>query len=235
MIAASLRAVTRIYGEGAAAVVAVANGSFDIADSRFTVLSGPSGSGKTTLLNLLGGLDRVTSGDLTVAGESIKAMTDDRLADFRARHIGFVFQSFNLLPVLSAYENVEYPLVLLGASRAERRKRSLDLLNAVGLVDKAHRLPGELSGGQQQRVAIARALVTGPSLVLADEPTANLDSASGTAIIKLMRDMQLERQTSFVFSSHDPQVLACADDVVVIRDGRVVEIRRAETVEGQPS
>ncbi|WGS54787.1 ABC transporter ATP-binding protein [Paraburkholderia sp. D15] len=224
--------VTRIYGEGAAAVAAVANASFDIAGDRFTVLSGPSGSGKTTLLNLLGGLDRVTSGELTIAGQSIKTMTDDRLADFRARHIGFVFQSFNLLPVLSAYENVEYPLVLLGVPKAERRKRSLDLLDAVGLVDKAHRLPGELSGGQQQRVAIARALVTDPSLVLADEPTANLDSASGTAIIKLMRDMQLERQTSFVFSSHDPQVLACADDVVVIRDGRVVEIRRAETVEG---
>nr|WKF59810.1 putative ABC transporter ATP-binding protein YknY [Paraburkholderia busanensis] len=233
MIAASLSDVTRIYGEGAAAVAAVANASFDIAGDRFTVLSGPSGSGKTTLLNLLGGLDRVTSGELTIAGQSIKTMTDDRLADFRARHIGFVFQSFNLLPVLSAYENVEYPLVLLGVPKAERRKRSLDLLDAVGLVDKAHRLPGELSGGQQQRVAIARALVTDPSLVLADEPTANLDSASGTAIIKLMRDMQLERQTSFVFSSHDPQVLACADDVVVIRDGRVVEIRRAETVEGQ--
>lgn len=233
MIAARLSDVTRIYGEGAAAVVAVANASFDIARNRFTVLSGPSGSGKTTLLNLLGGLDRVTSGELTVADQSIQAMTDDRLADFRASHIGFVFQSFNLLPVLSAYENVEYPLVLLGVSRAERRKRSLELLDAVGLVEKAHRLPGELSGGQQQRVAIARALVTDPSLVLADEPTANLDSASGTAIIKLMRAMQLERRTSFVFSSHDPQVLACADDVVVIRDGRVVEIHRAETVEGQ--
>nr|WP_240702144.1 ABC transporter ATP-binding protein [Trinickia terrae] len=223
--------MTKTYGEGAAAVAAVRDASADIFANRFTVLSGPSGSGKTTLLNLLGGIDRATRGSIAVAGQPLESMTDDALADFRARHIGFVFQSFNLLPVLSAFENVEYPLTLLGAPKAKRRAAVLALLDEVGVGDKAQRLPGELSGGQQQRVAIARALVTQPALVLADEPTANLDSATGAAIIGLMRRMQRERATSFVFSSHDPQVVAAADDVVAIRDGVIVEVRRTSSME----
>ncbi|WP_372684125.1 ABC transporter ATP-binding protein [Burkholderia contaminans] len=227
MLAASLSHVTKTYGTGPLAVAAADDASLDILANRFTVLSGPSGSGKTTLLNLLGGIDRPTRGAITIAGQRIDAMRENALADFRARHVGFVFQSFNLLPVFSAFENVEYPLTLLGVARARRRERVLALLDAVGMGDKANRRPGQLSGGQQQRVAIARALVTEPALVLADEPTANLDSATGATIIALMRTMQRERATSFVFSSHDPQVVAAADDVAMIRDGRVVETRSA--------
>ncbi|WP_407655397.1 ABC transporter ATP-binding protein [Burkholderia alba] len=225
MLAASLSHVTKTYGAGTVAVAAVSDASLDIHANRFTVLSGPSGSGKTTILNLLGGIDRPTRGGIVVAGQRIDTMSENALADFRARHVGFVFQSFNLLPVFSAFENVEYPLTLLGVARARRRKQVLALLDAVGMGDKADRRPGQLSGGQQQRVAIARALVTDPALVLADEPTANLDSATGAAIIALMRAMQRERATSFVFSSHDPQVIAAADDVAMIRDGRVVDTR----------
>ncbi|WP_408580230.1 ABC transporter ATP-binding protein [Burkholderia cenocepacia] len=227
MLAASLSHVTKTYGTGPLAVAAADDASLDILANRLTVLSGPSGSGKTTLLNLLGGIDRPTRGAITVAGQRIDAMRENALADFRARHVGFVFQSFNLLPVFSAFENVEYPLTLLGVARARRRERALALLDAVGMGDKANRRPGQLSGGQQQRVAIARALVTEPALVLADEPTANLDSATGATIIELMRTMQRERATSFVFSSHDPQVIAAADDVAMIRDGCVVETRSA--------
>nr|WP_321932413.1 ABC transporter ATP-binding protein [Burkholderia cenocepacia] len=226
-MAASLSHVTKTYGTGPLAVAAADDASLDILANRLTVLSGPSGSGKTTLLNLLGGIDRPTRGAITVAGQRIDAMRENALADFRARHVGFVFQSFNLLPVFSAFENVEYPLTLLGVARARRRERALALLDAVGMGDKANRRPGQLSGGQQQRVAIARALVTEPALVLADEPTANLDSATGATIIELMRTMQRERATSFVFSSHDPQVIAAADDVAMIRDGCVVETRSA--------
>ena len=226
VIAASLHNVTRMYGAGAAAVPALCDVSVEIGANRFTVLRGPSGSGKTTMLNLFGGIDRATSGRVIVAGQALDSLQDRTLSDFRARHIGFVFQSFNLIPVLSAYENVEYPLALLGGPKAKRRADVLALLDAVGVAQHAHRLPGELSGGQQQRVAIARALVTRPALVLADEPTANLDSATGTAIISLMRTMQRERATSFIFSSHDPQLVASADDVVDIRDGRLVSVER---------
>ncbi|WP_423236601.1 ABC transporter ATP-binding protein [Burkholderia multivorans] len=225
MLAASLSHVTKTYGTGPHAVAAADDASLDIYANRFTVLSGPSGSGKTTLLNLLGGIDRPTHGAITIAGERIDAMRENVLADFRARHIGFIFQSFNLLPVLNAFENVEYPLTLLGVHRIQRRERALSLLEAVGMGDKANRRPGQLSGGQQQRVAIARALVTEPALVLADEPTANLDSGTGAAIIVLMRTMQRERATSFVFSSHDPQVIGAADEVATICDGRVVATR----------
>jgi putative ABC transport system ATP-binding protein len=153
-------------------------------------------------------------------------MSDNELSNFRARHLGFIFQNFNLLPVLTAYENVEYPLLLIKAPARERKQRVLDLLAAVGLENKANNLPSQLSGGQRQRVAIARALATSPQLVLADEPTANLDSETGSAIISLMRKMQHDYKVSFVFSSHDPKVLAEADDVVFIRDGRITGIER---------
>jgi putative ABC transport system ATP-binding protein len=195
----------------------------------FTVISGASGSGKTTLLNVIGCIDLPDRGEVVVAGEPVQKLSDDALSDFRARHIGFVFQNFNLLPVLTAYENVEYPLLLSKVAAPERKKRVNAMLEAVGLSDRAGNYPGQLSGGQRQRVAIARALAPSPKLVLADEPTANLDSVTGESIIALMRTMQRELHVSFVFSSHDPKVLAAADDAVIIRDGRIEKIERRET------
>ena len=163
---------------------------------------------------------------LLVAGEAVQKLSDDALSDFRARHIGFIFQNFNLLPVLTVEENVEYPLLLAHMPAPERKRRVAALLAAVGLADKTRSFPGQLSGGQRQRVAIARALAPSPKLVLADEPTANLDSRTGEAIIALMREMQREHHVSFVFSSHDPKVMAEADDAVIIRDGRIEKLER---------
>jgi putative ABC transport system ATP-binding protein len=200
----------------------------------FTVLSGPSGSGKTTLLNLIGCIDRPDAGDIRVAGQPVAALSDDALSDFRLRHIGFIFQNFNLLPVLTAFENVEYPLVLTRTPAAARGKRVRELLDAVGLTQHAQHWPGQLSGGQRQRVAIARALATAPELVLADEPTANLDRHTGAAIIALMRTMQREYRATFVFSSHDPTVLAEADDAVLLQDGRIVSLERRPRQDGTP-
>lgn len=218
----SLRNVGKTYRLDSVAVPALSDISFDIRQGSFTVISGPSGSGKTTLLNLIGCIDRPDHGEILVAGQPVQAMADDALSDFRARQIGFIFQNFNLLPVLTAYENVEYPLVLAKVPVAERQKRAHELLDAVGLASRMRNRPGQLSGGQRQRVAIARALAAEPKLVLADEPTANLDSQTGADIIALMRKMQRERDVSFVFSSHDPQVHAEADDVIFIRDGRII-------------
>ena len=197
-----------------------------IRSALFTVLLGPSGSGKTTLLNLLGCIDRPDAGAVTVAGCSINELSDDALADFRSTNIGFVFQGFNLIPVLTAFENIEYPLVLSGMPAASRQKRVAWLLEAVGLSDRARNLPGQLSGGQRQRVAIARALVHKPRLVIADEPTASLDTQTGAAILSLMRRMQKAYQISFIFSSHDRSVVGAADDLIVLRDGVIQSIRR---------
>ncbi|WP_088283418.1 ABC transporter ATP-binding protein [Ideonella sp. A 288] len=197
-----------------------------IRPAHFTVLLGPSGSGKTTLLNMLGCIDRPDAGDVVVAGQDINRMTDDEVSDFRARHIGFIFQNFNLLPVLTAYENVEYPLLLAGTSARMRADRVPKLLDAVGLADKARNLPGQLSGGQRQRVAIARALARKPKLVIADEPTANLDSKTGAAILTLMRRMQERYKISFVFSSHDRSVIRAADDTIFLKDGVVRAVSR---------
>ena len=221
MYPVSLRNVGKTYRLDTVTVPALSAVSIDIRPGRFTVLCGPSGSGKTTLLNMMGCIDRPDAGEIQVDGQAVQAMTDDALSDFRARRIGFVFQNFNLLPVLTAFENVEYPLVLAAVPAAQRKERVRALLDAVGLADRAGNRPGQLSGGQRQRVAIARALATEPALVLADEPTANLDSQTGAEIIALMRRLQRERGASFVFSSHDPMVLAQADDVVRIRDGRI--------------
>jgi putative ABC transport system ATP-binding protein len=165
-----------------------------------------------------------------VGGKAVQTMTDDALSDFRARQLGFIFQSFNLLPVLTAFENVEYPLVLAGMSPAVRRGRVEELLHAVGLAQHGRKRPGQLSGGQRQRVAIARALARKPQIVLADEPTANLDSKTGAEIIELMRSMQQQQHVSFVFSSHDPKVLEAADDAVHIQDGRITSVERRLTV-----
>lgn len=192
----------------------------------FTVLLGPSGSGKTTLLNMIGCIDKPDKGEIIVADCRVGDLTDDALSDFRAKNIGFIFQNFNLLPVLSAYENIEYPLLLAGVSAKKRGERVPKLLDAVGLGDKAKNLPGQLSGGQRQRVAIARALARKPKLVIADEPTANLDSQTGAAILTLMRRMVDRYHVSFIFSSHDPEVLKAADDTIFLKDGLIQGTRR---------
>ncbi len=222
----ALKQVSKTYHLDSIDVPALAAIDLEIRPDCFTVISGASGSGKTTLLNVIGCIDQPDSGEVVVAGEPVQKLSDDALSDFRARHIGFVFQNFNLLPVLTAYENIEYPLLLSRVPAAERKRRVDAMLEAVGLADRARNYPGQLSGGQRQRVAIARALAPSPRLVLADEPTANLDSVTGASIIALMRRMQRELQVSFVFSSHDPKVLAAADDAVMIRDGRIENIER---------
>ena len=196
--------------------------------AHFTVLMGPSGSGKTTLLNMIGCVDKPDAGEVVVAGCKVNELSDDQLSDFRAENIGFIFQNFNLLPVLSAYENVEYPLLVAGVSAAKRSARVTKLLEAVGLADKARNLPGQLSGGQRQRVAIARAIVRRPQLVIADEPTANLDSKTGASILRLMRSMQRAYKISFVFSSHDRAVIGAADDTIFLKDGVIRSIRRRQ-------
>lgn len=230
----TLKAICKTYQLDAVRVPALSDINLEIRPNRFTVISGASGSGKTTLLNLIGAVDRPDSGEIEVAGYPIQHMPDDALSDFRARYLGFIFQNFNLLPVLSAYENVEYPLLLTRVPAAQRKERVEGLLAAVGLSDKARHRPGQLSGGQRQRVAIARALAPAPKLVLADEPTANLDSQTGGAVIALMRRMQREHQVSFVISSHDPQLLAEADDGVKIQDGRIFAVERHDN-RGQPN
>ena len=214
--------VAKTYHAGSVAVAAIKDLSLAIQPNRFTMIVGPSGSGKTTLLNLIGCIDMPTGGHIEVCGEDVGRLSDNALADFRARNIGFIFQGFSLVPVLSAYENVEYPLLLTRTDAAERRKRTLAMLDAVGLAEQARQRPNQLSGGQQQRVAIARALVKQPAIVLADEPTANLDTATGNAIIALMRRMQDEQRTTFIFSTHDPLLMSHSDETFTIRDGALV-------------
>ena len=220
-------AVAKTYRSGAVDVAALKGISLEIPSHRFSVVIGASGSGKTTLLNLVGCIDTPTSGTVEVCGQNIGDLADDDVSDFRARNIGFIFQTFSLVPVLSAYENVEYPLLLVGMDAQERRRRTLEMLEAVGLGGQAARRPNELSGGQRQRVAIARALVKGPQLVLADEPTANLDSATGASIIELMRHVQAQSRTTFIFATHDPQLMSYADETYAIRDGELVDHRSA--------
>jgi putative ABC transport system ATP-binding protein len=228
-----LENVRKTYRLDRVEVPALSDVNLRIRPHCFTVLSGASGSGKTTLLNLIGCIDQPDGGSITVAGQRVAELSDDAMSDFRLRHIGFVFQNFNLLPVLTAYENIEYPLLLTRTPAAKRKQRVLELLEAVGLGNHAKHWPGQLSGGQRQRVAIARALATAPELVLADEPTANLDSQTGAAIIALMRRMQRDYQATFVFSSHDPHVLAEADDAVVLQDGRILRIEQRQRGELQ--
>jgi putative ABC transport system ATP-binding protein len=223
-----LSRVTKTYRVGRTEVKALDDITLSIPSNRFSIVIGASGSGKTTLLNLVGCIDTPTDGAVQVCGEDVAELSDDNLADFRARNIGFIFQNFSLVPVLTAYENVEYPLMLVGVLPTQRRARTMAMLEAVGLAEHAHRFPNELSGGQKQRVAIARALVKRPTLVLADEPTANLDSATGASIIALMRHIQAELKTTFIFASHDAQLISHADEIFAIRDGTLME-RRTET------
>jgi putative ABC transport system ATP-binding protein len=212
--------VTKTYRLGKLTVTALAGVSLGVRAGEFLAVAGPSGSGKTTLLNLIGCLDRPTAGEIALDGEPVSGLSPGRRADLRARKLGFIFQTFNLIPVLTAEENVEYPL-LIRRRPGDGRARVRAALEQVGLGDRARHRPAELSGGQQQRVAIARALVGDPALVLADEPTANLDSRTGTEIVDLMRRLNRERGTTFVFSTHDPRIMTAADRVLEISDGRL--------------
>ncbi|AJW28892.1 ABC transporter [Chania multitudinisentens RB-25] len=224
MWAVEVKGIYKKYLLGQSTVEALKNINVRIFSQRFTVLSGLSGSGKTTLLNIIGGLDRPDQGSLMIAGQEMSWLNDDQCSEFRARHLGFIFQNFNLIPVLTVWENVEIPLILQGITVAQRKSAIMNMLEIVGLADKARLLPGQLSGGQRQRVAIARALIHRPSLVLADEPTANLDSKTGNSILQLLRRLQQEQSVTVVFSSHDPQVIAAADDLYQMHDGNVTRI-----------
>lgn len=221
MWAVEMEGISKKYLLGQVWVDALKDVTLNIAANRFTVLSGQSGSGKTTLLNLIGGIDRPDSGFLTIAGQPMAELDDDQCSDFRARHLGFIFQNFNLIPVLTVRENIEVPLLIQHKNPAYRQQRIDEMLDNVGLAHKADSLPNQLSGGQRQRVAIARALIHRPALIVADEPTANLDSKTGAAILQLLRHLQREYAVTVVFSSHDPQVIAAADDLYVVHDGSV--------------
>ena len=215
--------VWKDYMLGTQTVHALQDVSMVVAPGRFMAIAGPSGSGKTTLLNLIGCIDSPTKGDIFIGEEMVSRKTPDELADLRARTLGFVFQTFNLLPVLSAAENVEYPMLQRkDISKKERVARVKHYLDTVGLGAKMHNRPNELSGGQRQRVAIARALAGGPSIILADEPTANLDSKTGESILTLMKHINETERTTFVFSTHDFRIMEMADRVVSVADGRVV-------------
>lgn len=218
----SLRNVTKIYGSGETEVIALKDISLDFSGGEFAAVVGPSGSGKTTLLNIIGCLDSPTSGELIWKGVAMKSMNRTELAAYRRAHVAFVFQSYNLIPVLTVTENVELPLLIEGVhDKTAIRERADAIIAMVGLSDKARRYPTELSGGQEQRVAIARALVKRPSVVLADEPTANLDSHTAGEIIDLMRDINAKTRTTFIFSTHDPRIMQEARRVITIRDGQV--------------
>ncbi len=218
-----LQNVDKIYDAGSVPVHALKDLTLEIGRGEFTAVVGPSGSGKTTMLNVVGGLDRPTSGTVTLDGKEISHFRRSELVDFRLRHIGFVFQAYNLIPVLTAEENVEFIMLLQGRSKRERRQVVRELLEAVGLGDKMTSHVSELSGGQQQRVAVARALASRPSFVLADEPTANLDSAAASTLLDIMEQLNKERNMTFVFSTHDPRVVDRARRVVRLVDGRLSE------------
>jgi putative ABC transport system ATP-binding protein len=217
------REVTKTYQQGKVKVKALEKITLNVQTGSFMALAGPSGSGKTTLLNLIGGLDLPDSGDIRVNGQAYTDLSAARMADLRLHKIGFVFQAYNLIPVLSAVENVEYVMLLQGVPADERRRKAMQILDEVGLEGKYHRRPAELSGGQQQRVAVARAIVADPAIVLADEPTANLDSKTGESLLQLMLHMNRERQVTFIFSTHDNMVMAYARRLVTLRDGHIVE------------
>ena len=217
--------VTKEYELGRTRVAALRGVTLGVERGEFLAVAGPSGSGKSTLLNLMGCLDRPTSGRVMIGGQDVAHLGDDALSDLRAREIGFIFQTFNLIPVLSALENVEFPLLFQArrGGRAAGRARARRALEEVGLGEFVRHRPDELSGGQRQRVAVARALVTDPVIVLADEPTANLDSATGDAIISLMLDINRRDGTTFIFSTHDARVMAHAHRVVRLADGRLTD------------
>lgn len=218
----TISSLTKTYDGSGIEVKALRGIDLAIGRGEFTAIAGPSGSGKTTLLNLIGGLDHPTSGGLSVAGFDLNHMTPRELSDIRLNKIGFIFQAYNLIPVLSALENVEYILLLQGVVKEERRERSRHILEEVGLAREINRLPKELSGGQQQRVAVARAIVSEPELVLADEPTANLDQKTGSSLLDLMHDLNHTKDITFLFSTHDRMVMDYAERLISLSDGMII-------------
>ena len=216
-----LNSVSKIYDGTAVPVKALNEVNLSIEEGEFTAIVGPSGSGKTTLLNVIGGLDVPTSGTVIVDSIDISTYKPDELVNFRLHHIGFVFQAYNLIPVFTAKENVEFIMLLQGLTKDEREKRAKELLVSVGLGDRFNSLPTQLSGGQQQRVAVARALASKPSFVLADEPTANLDSITADSLLNLMEDLNLKHRMTFIFSTHDARVIQRAHRVITLRDGAI--------------
>jgi putative ABC transport system ATP-binding protein len=217
----------KTFGEGELAVHALDGLSMSIEKGEFTALVGPSGSGKTTLLNLIGGLDSPTSGEVILNGQDISQIKKSEMTNFRQNNIGFVFQAYNLIPVLSAYENAEFIMMLQGVEEKERKERVFKLLKEVGLEGKEDNRPGELSGGQQQRVAVVRALAAQPAYILADEPTANLDSKSTADLLDLMYRLNQEENMTFVFATHDQRVIDRAQRVITIDDGKIISDERA--------
>ena len=227
MEVAKLTNVTRVYKIGQVETRALNGVSMDIQSGEFTSLVGPSGSGKTTLLQLIGCLDQPTSGKVFIAGQETTGLNRNQRADLRKGTIGFVFQFFALIPTLTAFENVEMPLLLNGKNAAQRKQRAMELLEGVGMADRANNRRDQLSGGQQQRVAVARALATDPKLILADEPTANLDTENGEQVMQIMKKLNQETGTTFVFATHDPRVIKYATRVVTLKDGVIENDSRA--------
>lgn len=217
------REITKVYQMGEVQVHALRGLSITIAPGEILSIMGPSGSGKSTLMNILGCLDRPTSGEYSLNGESVAHMTDDQLADIRNRGVGFVFQSFNLLPRATALANVELPMRYAELNGRNRKQVATEALEAVGLADRIHHRPNELSGGQMQRVAIARALVNNPAIIMADEPTGNLDTKSGDEIMALLKNLNKERGTTLIIVTHDPEIAALTNRVISLRDGRIAE------------
>ena len=224
--------VTRVFKTGKVETQALRGVNLSIQGGEFTALVGPSGSGKTTLLQLIGCLDQPTSGQVFINGKDVSKLNRNQRADIRRGTIGFIFQFFALIPTLTAYENVEMPLLLIGRGASERRDRVTKLLESVDLTDRAHHRPDQLSGGQQQRVAIARALATKPALILADEPTANLDTPNGKQVMETMVRLNQETGVTFVFATHDPRVIEYARRIVTLQDGTIVETSQAEMATG---
>jgi len=228
----TIRGLLKDYGEGGGVTHALRGIDLDLARGEFTAMAGPSGSGKSTLLNIIGGLDRPTSGSVRVAGEDLSKLTRSDLSRLRRDRIGFIFQSYNLIPVLNVMENAEYVLLLQGVGLRERRERVRRVLKEVGLEGLENRFPRELSGGQQQRVAIARAVAPEPPLILADEPTANVDSKTAAALLDLMRRLNEEKGITFLFSTHDPAVMKRARRLILLKDGRIDGSRENKEEEG---
>ena len=211
----------RYFGEGELLVKALDDVSIDVEEGEFSAIIGPSGSGKSTLLHLIGGLDKPTHGEVILAGTNIESMTRSALSNFRRDHIGFVFQAYNLIPVLSTIENIEYVMLMQGVPSSERRKRVFEMLDISGLDGLGGRRPAQLSGGQQQRVAVARAMVSRPNIILADEPTANLDSKTGISLLDMMKDLNVRHGMTFIFSTHDQKIMDRARRLIHLRDGLV--------------
>jgi putative ABC transport system ATP-binding protein len=221
-----VRDLHKSYKVGKVLFPALRGINLKIEDGEFAAIAGPSGSGKTTLLNAIGCLDIPTKGDVLINGTSIATLSTKEKAEFRKKELGFVFQTFNLIPVLTAYENVEMPLILVNTPAAEKKKRVMSILEEVGLSEFINRKSNEMSGGQQQRVAIARALVKNPSMVLADEPTANLDSVNAKEILSLMKELNKKKKTTFIFSTHDQLVMEFAERIIYLRDGKIASDKK---------